>query len=818
MKDTDKALKSWFLGPKGENAEFVEELIVEVFRDYIYWRRNFHPEDGQVIKESDKISPEYEETIANFKQKLYTLLSELKREQPYFSPRYIGHMLSDLSIPAVVGYIATMLYNPNNVTSEASTVTTKYEIEAGKQLAILVGYDPKESWAHITSGGTIANLEALWVARNLKYFPLAVWKAIKNEIRKEYPESMNFETDGNEFANLNPWQLLNLSLEVVLSLRRDLIQHILHKKFSDGYSRREKKAISGFVDQTISKYSLHRLGYYRFMEIFKDELKGIKPGVILVPRTKHYSFVKVAEVLGIGSTDTLVSIPIGEEYTQDIEKLKDKIKELSGDKTPIIAVVGVLGTTEEGVIDRIASICELRKELEKEGISFSIHCDAAYGGYFASLLHDEKNLLMSFQQFENRIKEKLEERLSLSRYLYDSLYSLQNVDSVTIDPHKLGYVPYPCGSISFKDKKVRDLISFQAPYIFHITRGEGLEFIGRYILEGSKPGAAAAACYLTHKVIPLNWSGYGFLLSQTMKSAREIWKGLKRLNEPGEKVSGIKVIPLYEPHTNIVCFVANFEGNKSLVRMNRLVDAIYKEFSTFSSEVKPLQSYEFLISKTEFHYQDYKSPATDKLMKMSDINKNSFVPDPKEEYQTDKISVLRMTCMNPFLSYLDETGKYTYIEGFLNTLKKKLKKFSYRIFLYEDEEEEYQKIEKDIDSIAKEEDIYVRIEPGKAMQSDDVIDTIRKEEKEPYDFYIIDMKEPREPYAGSRVIRVIRKEKEFKSPIIIYTQYHKKMLENAKLKSEKSGWGENDKDKIISKKEERARIITEVVKKLKRTE
>src|SRR5262249_59631894 len=96
----------------------------------------------------------------------------LKRDIPFYSPRYIGHMLGDQLLPAIAAYFAAMLHNPNNVTLEASPITTPYEMEVARQLARLMGY-PGETWGHITSGGTIANFQALWVARHLKLFPFA---------------------------------------------------------------------------------------------------------------------------------------------------------------------------------------------------------------------------------------------------------------------------------------------------------------------------------------------------------------------------------------------------------------------------------------------------------------------------------------------------------------------------------------------------------------------------------------------------------------------------------------------------------------------
>jgi hypothetical protein len=121
--------RALFLGPKGENADIFERLLLEAFRDHVFWRRNLHPEDGFSVREADKRKPGYR-SITALSQELMGLLAELKGGVPFFSPRYIGHMTSDLSMASVVGYFAGLLYNPNNVSGEASPVTTRLELEA----------------------------------------------------------------------------------------------------------------------------------------------------------------------------------------------------------------------------------------------------------------------------------------------------------------------------------------------------------------------------------------------------------------------------------------------------------------------------------------------------------------------------------------------------------------------------------------------------------------------------------------------------------------------------------------------------------------
>ena len=87
---------------------------------------------------------------------------------PFYSPRYSAHMCVDQSLPAILGYLSTMIHNPNNVAFEASPFTTKLELQVGKEMSKMMGYNIDESkgspvaWGHITCDGTVANLESIW--------------------------------------------------------------------------------------------------------------------------------------------------------------------------------------------------------------------------------------------------------------------------------------------------------------------------------------------------------------------------------------------------------------------------------------------------------------------------------------------------------------------------------------------------------------------------------------------------------------------------------------------------------------------------------
>ena len=66
--------------------------------------------------------------------------------------------------------------------------------------------------------------------------------------------------------------------------------------------------------------------------------------------------------------------------------------------------------------------------------------------------------------------------------------ALPLADSITVDPHKGGYVPYPAGALCYRNAAFRDAISLRAPVVFH---SQTEPTIGVYGVEGSKPGSAA---------------------------------------------------------------------------------------------------------------------------------------------------------------------------------------------------------------------------------------------------------------------------------------------------------------------------------------
>ena len=122
---------------------------------------------------------------------------------------------------------------------------------------------------------------------------------------------------------------------------------------------------------------------------------------------------------------------------------------------PVYAVVGIIGSTEEGSVDALEKIVHIRDKMQKEGLSFLIHADAAWGGYFATMLHRGKN----GKPRRGDADKGAVPALTLRKETETSLLALHLVDSITVDPHKAGYVPYPAGSLVYKDGRMRHLVT-----------------------------------------------------------------------------------------------------------------------------------------------------------------------------------------------------------------------------------------------------------------------------------------------------------------------------------------------------------------------
>ena len=588
-------LDTLFIGDKSENADIFKSTMNKLVNAHMGWRLNYMPQDKPLITESDKNSESFQKTNERMQSVLDELSVRLRSNSvPWHSPRYFGHMNSETLMPSILAYTYAMLWNGNNVAYESSPGTSQMEEEVGQDFAKLNGF--KEGWGHISADGSLANMEGLWYARNMKSLPLAM-KEIK-------PELVSGKSD---------WELMNMSAEEVL----DLLNSTDPKTASD------IKAHSARAGHNMDKL-----------------------GKWIVPQTKHYSWMKAADVTGVG-LDNVVSCPVDEHYRLDVDALEKIIRDLAKDHTPILGVVAVVGSTEEGQIDPVDKVVALRDKLQKEGIYFYLHVDAAYGSYARSLFLDEDNNFIPYEDLKE-VHQKYgvfqEDKEYISKEVYNAYKAFPEAQSITVDPHKMGYVPYAAGGIAIRHKDMRDIIGYFPVYVYDKRSGAPAT-LTPYILEGSKAGATAAV-WTAHRIMPLNVSGYGKLIGRSIEAANRYYEFLKNLhfNINGTEV---EVNPLTQPDFNMVDWTFNIKGNTDLAKMNDLNLKFYQKASFVGG---PVYNNDFITSHTDFATDGYGDSPVPYVKSLG------FSEDEWNKVQT--VGILRACVLTPFLYDRDNFESY----------------------------------------------------------------------------------------------------------------------------------------------------------------
>lgn len=635
-------LSPFFLGAYAENNDVLEKLLVEFVRDHIYWRRNFHPEDVPPITPEMTNDASYQKSLAKIRLALHGLTAKLKRSVPFFNPRYIGHMSSDLLMPGLLAQLITVFYNPNNITGESGAVTLEMELEVGLQFARLFGYNTDKNqypcaWGHLTSGGTSANYESLWNFRAAKYYPVALIKAQKI---LELDIALNSTAYKNP-QSYSPWESVNFSIDQVLEFRRLIFLTIEKENGSD--------KLKEFIN-TVEENRIETLGPAQFFA----ENWQIKQPVVVVPATAHYSWERAMRVLGFGSA-SLIKVPLTRSMRMDEKELERLLGNLHSQNIPVLAVVGVLGTTEFGTIDPINEIVTIRKRCIKKGLNYFIHVDAAWGGYLTTIFREPDGSFTAREQVANKLCYFPSQRV------YDSFAALKDTDSITIDPHKLGYLPFGTGGFVVRNHEIVKLLTVSADYVFEQNEEPNFDQIGQYILEGSKPGANAAAVYVAHAVLPLDNQNFGRIIRQTVRSAEYFFDQLKQLKK---QLNGkVHLTVPIEPDSNIVTIALNPCGNDSVELMNEFVKQIYKTLSHDPNS--PVQSKEFLGSKTYLALNNLTETEQHNLFEKLHLRVKSA-----DKFRHTKILILRHTLMNPWLSA--ESNGTNYLDKYCEFLKQLL--------------------------------------------------------------------------------------------------------------------------------------------------
>lgn len=258
-----------------------------------------------------------------------------------------------------------------------------------------------------------------------------------------------------------------------------------------------------------------------------------------------------------------------------------------------------------------------------------------------------------------------------------SFLAFPRAESITVDPHKMGYVPYPCGVVAFRNDRVRHFLTQDAPYIT-VSTPDGVQTrqyeppatVGPFILEGSKPGAAAASCWLSHRLIAPSREGYGEIVRASLLAARELcerlihWEQVCRANRVETRYQFVPVTAP-PPDTNVVCFVVKDKASRSLEQMNAIGEAVYGRF-TIQAELGDRDysySQPFFLSRTRFHMPQYSQHSVSYLLEQAEVEPS--------EYPERGIFALRATVMSPYIVLAEETGhRQSLLAEFVEALAK----------------------------------------------------------------------------------------------------------------------------------------------------
>lgn len=219
--------------------------------------------------------------------------------------------------------------------------------------------------------------------------------------------------------------------------------------------------------------------------------KLTKKNEVIFPKSAHFSFQKAVDLMGLKP----IEIELNENYQINIDNVEDKLSENT------MAVVGVAGTTELGVIDPIEKLSEICDD------NYFFHVDAAFGGFVIPFL---KELGIDIPKFD---------------------FELKGINTLTIDPHKMGMSTIPAGAILIREKEHAENISVSSPY---------LTIAEHTTLSGTRNSAAVASTYAVMRL--LGREGYKKVVKDCMEATKYL---ILKLEEIG-------LVTVIKPTMNVV--------------------------------------------------------------------------------------------------------------------------------------------------------------------------------------------------------------------------------------------------------------------------
>ncbi len=259
------------------------------------------------------------------------------------------------------------------------------------------------------------------------------------------------------------------------SLERLLVRRLgslLHHPEAGGY------ATSGGTESNIQALRIAK------------KLKPVDRPNVIIPESAHFSFDKACDMLSI----EVRSVPTDPNCRMDVHQIEPRI-----DKNTI-GVIAVAGTTEYGMVDPIPDIAKLASDHR-----LYCHVDAAFGGLVLPFL--EKPIPFDF--------------------------AIKGVDSISVDPHKMGMSTIPTGCLLIRDPSWLSCLNIPTPYL--TVKKEAT-------LMGTRSGGAVAAALAVLEY--LGKEGMGAVVRGCMKNTRRLIDGMEAFGFP----------PVVDPDVNVAAF------------------------------------------------------------------------------------------------------------------------------------------------------------------------------------------------------------------------------------------------------------------------
>lgn len=124
MAPSSQSSSPYFLGPRSENGDWAHDRFETILTGWLAWRARLFPNDPAAITDARRREPDFLARQAGIDRQVAELRERLGQEVPTHTPRYIGHMVSEVALPAMLGHLTALLHNPNNTSREASNVNS----------------------------------------------------------------------------------------------------------------------------------------------------------------------------------------------------------------------------------------------------------------------------------------------------------------------------------------------------------------------------------------------------------------------------------------------------------------------------------------------------------------------------------------------------------------------------------------------------------------------------------------------------------------------------------------------------------------------